>query len=125
MFDQIFMQSCSITQNDQELILKTNLPKKKIDAGNKEEVKKFLNQRHYGNFPIFVYNCGLRKMIIQNNLGNEAHNYVLELPAEESFVDFVEWNKFEDFGFDPLNLKIEASSFIVFLTMVKAKRQKE
>jgi hypothetical protein len=119
------MQSCSITQNDQELILKTNLPKKKIDDGNKEEVKKFLNQRHYGNFPIFVYNCGLRKMIIQNNLGNEAHNYVLELPAEESFVDFVEWNKFEDFGFDPLNLKIEASSFIVFLTMVKAKRQKE
>jgi len=37
-------------------------------------------------------------------------------------VSFVEWNHFEDFGFYGDNLRIEASSFIVYLTKKTGKK---
>ena len=41
---------------------------------------------------------------------------VLELPFDETFVNFVKFNNFSDFGFDPSNLKHEACSYFVFTT---------
>jgi hypothetical protein len=77
--------------------------------------RKSITQRHSGHFPIFAYNIGLRKLIIQTCQGRQKQ-LVYELPNEEFFVSFVEYRKFEDIGFYPGDLRIEMCSNFTFLT---------
>jgi hypothetical protein len=46
----------------------------------------------------------------------KGYQYIYELPKEEIFIDHIQYNKLEDIGFYPNNLKIEASSRFAFLT---------
>ena len=62
-----------------------------------------------------MYNLGSKKMLIQNTLG-VGKSYVYELPSNEYFLDFVEYQAFQDIGFYPVNLRIEMCSNFAFLT---------
>ena len=44
---------------------------------------------------------------------------VYELPANEKFIDFVEYHHFDDIGFKTAGLRIEACSCFTFLTLEK------
>lgn len=44
---------------------------------------------------------------------------VHELPLDEKFSNFVQYNDFSDFGFDPFELKDQACSYFVFTTSQK------
>ena len=48
---------------------------------------------------------------------------VYELPKRERFIDFVDYNTYNDFGFKTDGLRIEASSCIPFLTIDSAKNR--
>ena len=53
------------------------------------------------NFPIFAYNIGQRKIVIQNTLQG-GKTYVYELPRCEKFMCFSKVNRNEDMGFYPI-----------------------
>jgi len=104
---------------DQEILLKTNV--KLVGVENKEFEtisRKSRSQSQTATFPVFMYNIGMRKLVIHNTLTN-GKQYVYELGSHESFVSFVEFNKFEDIGFYPDNLRIEMCSHFCFLTRDK------
>ena len=69
-------------------------------------------------YPVFCYNIGLYKIVIQNTLGSGTQ-YILELNSHEAFLSFVEFRSFDDIGFDPSGLSIEGNSHFVFLTFDK------
>ena len=48
---------------------------------------------------------------------------VYELPPYEKFSNFVKFNSFSDFGFDPFELKGEACSHFVFTTVHNKSRR--
>ena len=95
------------------------LKTQKIQSQDLQDIKsvqrKSVNQRHSGHYPIFAYNLGLKKLMIQNTQ-EENRNFIYELPEQETFVSFIEYKKFEDIGFYPSNLKIEMCSNFVFLS---------
>jgi hypothetical protein len=74
-----------------------------------------MSQYQQGMYPVFCYNIGLFKMIIQNTLGNGTQ-YVLELNQHEAFMSFVQFNTFKDIGFNPGDLDIAGNSHFAFLT---------
>ena len=41
---------------------------------------------------------------------------IYNLPENENFMDFIEYNKLKDLGFNEKGLKIEACSVFAFLT---------
>ena len=47
---------------------------------------------------------------------------MIELDPQEQFVTFVEFNKYQDIGFYPQDLRIECCSCFLFLTTKRAKR---
>ena len=66
-----------------------------------EEVfRKSIKQRHKGHYPIFVYNLGLKKVVIQTCVGREKQ-LIYELPKNHIFVSFVDYHSFNDIGFNP------------------------
>jgi hypothetical protein len=67
-------------------------------------------------YPVFCYNIGLYKIIVQNTLG-DGIQYILELNQHEAFLSFVEFRTFADIGFDPSQISIEGNSHFVFLTL--------
>ena len=77
--------------------------------------RKSISQRCVSRFPFFVNNVGMSKLIIKNKLKG-GFSMVYEIPETERFVNFAEFNAFEDLGFDPRKLRIEMCTNIVFLT---------
>jgi hypothetical protein len=103
---------------DQEMLMKTQVLKDSTDEESQSiEIveRKSISQRCLTNFPFFANNVGQQKIIIKSTLKGGL-TYVYELPKTERFVNFVEFNKFEDLGFYPGKLRIEMCTNIVFLS---------
>lgn len=71
------------------------------------------------HFPFFINNVGLSKLIIKSKLKGGI-SFVYEIPKKERFLNFAKFNKYEDLGFYPKNLRIEMCSNLVFLTQNRA-----
>jgi hypothetical protein len=117
--DRFLLQSTSISEGDQEIILKT-MQQQSSDVSKdlRSIFRKSMTQKHQGHFPIIMYNIGMKKMVIQNTMGS-CKSFIYELPKDETFIDFVEYKSFEDVGFYPMNMRIEMCSNFVFLTYNK------
>lgn len=63
-----------------------------------------------------MHNIGLNRLIIQTYIG-ESRLMVYDLPKREKFIDFIDYNTYNDFGFKTDGLRIEASSCIPFITI--------
>ena len=116
------LQSLTITENDQEVCLKTYVPTTTFDdrKDNYETVyRQSISQRMVSVFPMFVYNIGQRKIIVQNTLTN-GRSYVYEIPHGHKFLTFGEYNNFEDIGFYPGSMRLEMCSNFVFLTQERS-----
>ena len=72
---------------------------------------------HNGIFPVFMYNLGMKKLLIQDTLSC-GKQYIYEIPKDETFVSHIQINKSEDISFfNNDNLKLEACSRFAFLTL--------
>jgi len=58
----------------------------------------------------------MSKIIAQNTL-QDGKQYVIHLPKGHTFVNFIEFNKLEDIGFFPGNLRLEPCSRFAFITL--------
>ena len=54
-------------------------------------------------YPVFCYNIGMFKLVIQNTLG-DGIMYIHELQNTEAFISFVDFVQFKDIGFQPLDI---------------------
>jgi len=90
-------------------------PSQERASANKAVLRKSITQRHKGSFPVVVYNLGLKKILIQSCIGVRKQ-LVYELPSNQSFVNFIEFNNLDDIGFYPGNLRIQCCSVFAFLT---------
>ena len=81
----VYLQGVSITEGDQEVIMKTYIKARKSEQGEKTHktvIRKSISQRHQASFPVLAYNIGLRKLIIQNTL-QQCLSVVYEIPKNE------------------------------------------
>lgn len=74
-------------------MLKTMQQNSEVSKDLRSIFRKSITQKHQGHFPIFMYNLGMKKMLIQDTLG-ECKSYIYELPKDEQFMDFVDYNNF-------------------------------
>ena len=65
-----------------------------------------------------MYNIGIQKLVIQTYL-EKGTRMIYNLSENESFIDFIEFNKLKDLGFNSKGLKIEACTVFSFLTIDK------
>jgi hypothetical protein len=64
-----------------------------------------------------VYNLGESKLVIQNILRiGSKRTFILNLDADEKFVAFVHFKKFEDAGFFIDDLRVECCSHFLYMT---------
>jgi hypothetical protein len=99
-------------------MLKTQLKQKMDEKKSSSQecvLRTSITQRHSGHFPIFAYNIGLKKVVIQTCQGRQQQ-LIYELPSDETFVSFVEYKSLKDIGFYPGKLRIEMCSNFTFLT---------
>jgi hypothetical protein len=91
------------------LTLKTRIPSTK---GSNEIIKSSKSiQWQRASFPIIAYNLGIHKIAIMNQQDHEdPKQYILEMEEEESFICFLNFNKYEDFGFYPDAMRIYGCS---------------
>ena len=69
------------------------------------------------DLPFIAYNLGSQKIILQSAMKPSVKKaYIINLPEDERFVGFVDFNSFTDIGFYPENLKIECCSHFCYLT---------
>ena len=94
-------------------MLKTRLPSTK---GSNEIIKSSKSiQWQEASFPIIAYNLGIHKIAIFNQQCHEdPKQYILELEEEEAFICFLDFNKYEDFGFFPDAMRIYGCSQILY-----------
>ena len=69
-------------------------------------------------YPVIAYNIGDHKLVIQNSLG-DGHQYLFNLPDEESFINFSQFKSFEDIGYLNDTLKLDNESNFVYLSLDK------
>jgi hypothetical protein len=76
------------------------------------------SQKHSAVYPMFLYNIGSNKLVLQNTLSG-GKQYIIRLGINETFLDHIEYNKLKDIGFYPNGINIEAASRFAFLTFDK------
>ena len=64
---------------------------------------------------MIMYNIGLKKLILQQQLGT-GDSHILELNKGEHFANFIDFDEYEDIGFASCGLHIEACSRFAYLT---------
>ena len=58
-----------------------------------------MTQKHVVQFPIMMYNIGLSKLLISKYIKlKNKYEIVHELPPDEQFVDFIEFNRLSNMG---------------------------
>jgi hypothetical protein len=74
-------------------------------------------QQQVGDHPYLAYNVGQQKIFVQSTLKIKAkETLILEIPPEERFLSFVQFNKFMDIGFYPDLLNVECCAHICYMT---------
>ena len=65
--NRYLLQSCSISEQNQEIYLNTETAKMKDNEQDIKNVfRKSISQRVSANFPLLAYNLGLNKVLIQD-----------------------------------------------------------
>ena len=70
---------------------------------------------------MIMYNIGLKKLILQQQLSS-GDSHILELNKGEHFVNFIDFNDYQDIGFTTCGLQIEACSRFAYLTFNTEKK---
>ena len=70
---------------------------------------------------MLAYNIGLKKIIFQNTLG-VGEKFVFNLPDDHHFLNFVKYNSFNDFAYKNDKSDSYCSSYFVFLTIDKSRK---
>ena len=74
-------------------------------------------QQQVGDHPYLAYNVGQQKIFVQSTLKIKAkETLILEIPPEERFLSFVQFNKFMDIGFYPDLLNVECCAHVCYMT---------
>lgn len=77
------------------------------------------------NCPFIAYNLGDSKVLIQNVQQKGGHKiFILDMPKNERFENFVSFQSYGDIGFDPAGLNIELCSHFLFVTHDKNNHKK-
>lgn len=111
------MKIVNIADKDQNIVVQTCILDEQMTSITSKDIseKQSLVQEIQTSFPVFVYNIGNKKLIIQNTL-KQGTSYVYTLSAYEYFFGFVEYHRLSSLGFNSSNFNIEGSSQVVFLT---------
>ena len=118
------LQSSTISLGDNQVLLRTQKKQDKnqliykCSSQNEDTIRNSKPQVIEGSFPIAMYNIGIKRLVIQTYL-DKANRMIYNLQENESFIDFIQFNKLEDLGFNDKGLKIEACSRFAFLTLNK------
>ena len=74
-------------------------------------------QNDHSDLPCIFQNLGLSKLLITNTMHtDEKTTYVIDIPEDEKFISFAQFNEYEDLCLYPKGLRIECCSKVCFIT---------
>ena len=115
-------QTINVTRGDQYGYLQTRIPVGFVGTVASDYILETRKTQQYmfqdADHPFLVYNLGERKLVIQSTLIVKAKQpYILNLEPDETFVNFIQVDRYEDIRFFPDDLRVECCSH--FLLMVR------
>ena len=69
---------------------------------------------------MIAFNLGMNKIMFQSTIG-EKQSFILELPSNEHFLDFLQFNRLRDLNFHSGKMNVNACSYFMFITEKKNK----